>query len=61
MEKYGDTPMDLADASLVAIAESGVCIVFSRLIVIFGSTELTARLRLKSFHKTTLESESRHG
>ena len=22
MEKYGDTPMDLADASLVAIAES---------------------------------------
>ena len=60
MEKYGDTPMDLADASLVAIAESGVCIVFSRLIMIFGSTELTARLRLKSFHKTTLESESRH-
>jgi hypothetical protein len=36
---------------LLLLLKARVCIVFLRSIMIFGSTELTARLRLTSFHK----------
>src|SRR5205809_5764994 len=51
IEKYSDTPMDLADASLVAAAESrGIDRIFTLdKIVIFASTDSMARLRSKWF------------